>query len=74
MFEAPLPQTTCLWQRAAPQGNHLHQRQGGGGLRQADTSEPRTFNAGVFVQVESSPHSRLLRKKNTTFAPSNKRV
>ena len=32
-----MPQTTGLWQRPAPQGNHLHQRQGGGGLRQADT-------------------------------------
>ncbi len=37
MFEASLPQTTGLWQRAAPGGNHLYQRQGSGGLRQADT-------------------------------------
>ena len=36
-FEASLPQTTCYGKKQYPQGNHLHQRQGGGGLRQADS-------------------------------------
>ena len=38
-----------------PQGNHLHQRQGGGGRRQADTSRDEQ------VRQRAEPHSHRIR-------------
>ena len=54
-----LPKLNVYGKDRHPQGNHLHQRQGGGGLRQADTggNEPPRQRAEPHGHRGSIPKS-----------------
>ena len=59
MFEPSLPKLNVYGKEQHPQGNHLHQRQGGGSSRQADTggNEPPRQRAEPHGHRGSIPKS-----------------
>ena len=59
MFVQSLPKLNVYGKEQHPQGNHLHQRQGGGGLRQADTFR------GEQARERAEPHGHRIGRVST---------
>ena len=64
-----MPKLNVYGKEQPPQGNHLHQRQGGGGLRQADTFRDEQARERAESHGHRLGRAHLPRQENQVVSP-----